>query len=142
MLCVTLRITPPLRRFSSLSPLSNKDDHHRAPTASCARQGVSPVRTDRRSRSAICRRRGGYERAQLTRALNAAFVASVRGDWDATGEVLRGLVEEDDANYVVRSAIHPSIHHNVAEGGVSVTFVFSFDWPLITWSSLFLARES
>jgi hypothetical protein len=38
-----------------------------------------------------------------TKALNAAFVASARGDWDAAGEVLRGLVEEDDANYAVRS---------------------------------------
>ena len=40
-----------------------------------------------------------------TKALNAAFVASARGDWDTAGEVLRGLVEEDDANYAVRSVI-------------------------------------
>ena len=65
-----------------------------------------------------------------TKALNAAFVASARGDWDAAGEVLRGLVEEDDANYAVRSIIHPSIRRHVFEAGVSVTFVFSFDRPL------------
>ena len=37
-----------------------------------------------------------------TKGLNAAFVASARGDWDAAGEVLRRLVDEDDGNYAVR----------------------------------------
>ena len=37
-----------------------------------------------------------------TKALNAAFVASARGDWDTAGEVLRGLVEEEDGNDTVR----------------------------------------
>ena len=33
---------------------------------------------------------------ELTKAINAAFVGSARRDWDVAGEVLRGLVEEDD----------------------------------------------
>jgi len=41
-----------------------------------------------------------------TKALNAAFVASARGDWVAGAELLRGLVEEeDDANYAVRRVV-------------------------------------
>jgi len=43
-----------------------------------------------------------------TKALNAAFVASAPGDWVMASEVLRGLVEEDDANYVVR------FHHSLS----------------------------
>ncbi|KAI0289448.1 hypothetical protein BC826DRAFT_1031882, partial [Russula brevipes] len=34
-----------------------------------------------------------------TKALNAAFVASARGDWDGAGELLRALVAQDDVNY-------------------------------------------
>jgi len=38
-----------------------------------------------------------------TKALNAAFLASARGDWDKAGELLRGLlVVQDDVNYAVR----------------------------------------
>ena len=43
---------------------------------------------------------------ESTKVLNAAFVASAHGDWDKAGEVFCGLVEEDDANYAVRSTIH------------------------------------
>jgi hypothetical protein len=39
---------------------------------------------------------------ETTKALNAAFLASARGDWDTAGTLLRGLVEQDDANYAVR----------------------------------------
>ena len=39
---------------------------------------------------------------EASKALNEAFVASARGDWSTAGEILRGLVEEDDANYAVR----------------------------------------
>jgi Tfp pilus assembly protein PilF len=44
---------------------------------------------------------------EASKALNAAFVASARGDWPAAGEILRRLVEEDDANYAVR--VCPSV---------------------------------
>jgi uncharacterized protein HemY len=37
-----------------------------------------------------------------TKALNAAFVASARGDWHRAGELLRALVAQDDVNYAVR----------------------------------------
>lgn len=40
-----------------------------------------------------------------TKALNAVFVSYARGDWDTAGEVLRRLVEEDDANHAVCSII-------------------------------------
>jgi len=36
---------------------------------------------------------------EASKALNEAFVASARGDWPTVGEILRRLVEEDDANY-------------------------------------------
>jgi len=36
---------------------------------------------------------------QPAKALNAAFLASARGDWETAGTLLRGLVEQDDANY-------------------------------------------
>jgi tetratricopeptide (TPR) repeat protein len=36
---------------------------------------------------------------ETTKALNAAFLASARGDWEAAGTLLYGLVEQDDANY-------------------------------------------
>lgn len=39
---------------------------------------------------------------ETTKALNAAFLASARGEWDTAGTLLRGLVEQDDANYAVR----------------------------------------
>ena len=77
-----------------------------------------------------------------TKALNAAFVASGRGDWDTAGEVLRGLVEEDDANYTVR------FHHpfmlgwlaHVADERIVYYFCMDFVRPLIIWPSLFLAK--
>ena len=53
------------------------------------------------------------------KALNAAFVASARGDWETAGEVLRGLVEEDDANYAVRSIIRSFILHAWLGGACS-----------------------
>jgi hypothetical protein len=77
-----------------------------------------------------------------TKALNAAFVASARGDWDAAGEVWRGLVEEDDANHTVR------FHHpfmlgwlaHVAHEGACLLLLYGFVRPLIIWPSLFLAK--
>ncbi|KAH9995547.1 hypothetical protein BJV77DRAFT_942843 [Russula vinacea] len=36
---------------------------------------------------------------ETTKALNAAFLASARGDWEAADMLLRGLVEQDDADY-------------------------------------------
>jgi hypothetical protein len=39
---------------------------------------------------------------ETTITLNAAFLASARGEWDAAGTLLRGLVQQDDANYAVR----------------------------------------
>lgn len=35
------------------------------------------------------------------KALSVAFVAPARGDWDTSSGVLRGLVDEDDANHAV-----------------------------------------
>ena len=73
-----------------------------------------------------------------TKGLNAAFVASARGDWDAAGEVLRRLVDEDDGNYAVRFysfVIMLGLLAHVADEGI-VWFVR----PLIIWPSLFLAK--
>jgi hypothetical protein len=42
---------------------------------------------------------------EASKALNEAFVASARGDWPTVGEILRRLVEEDDANYAVRAGV-------------------------------------
>ena len=36
------------------------------------------------------------------KTLNAALLASARGDWDTAGTLLRGLVEQDEENYAVR----------------------------------------
>jgi Flp pilus assembly protein TadD len=47
----------------------------------------------------------GADAPESTKALNAAFLASARGDWDAAGTLLRGLVEQDDANYAVRCVV-------------------------------------
>ena len=77
-----------------------------------------------------------------TKALNAAFVASARGDWDAAGEVLRGLVEEDDGNYAVRFysvVIMLGLLAHVADERIVYYFVW-FVRPLIIWPSLFLAK--
>lgn len=42
---------------------------------------------------------------ETTKALNAAFVASARGNWDTADALLRELVaQDDDANYAVRSS--------------------------------------
>ncbi|KAF8498609.1 hypothetical protein F5888DRAFT_1690439 [Russula emetica] len=38
-------------------------------------------------------------RRRRGKTLNAAFLASARGDWDMAGKLLRGLVEQDEANY-------------------------------------------
>jgi len=62
-----------------------------------------------------------------TKALNAAFVASARGDWVTAGDVLRGLVEEDDANYAVRFHHSPSClawHMLLIEGCLLLLFSF------------------
>jgi len=37
--------------------------------------------------------------AAAGKTLNTAFLASARGDWDTAGKLLRGLVEQDEANY-------------------------------------------
>ena len=77
-----------------------------------------------------------------TKGLNAAFVASARGDWDAAGEVLRGLVEEDDGNYAVRFysvVIMLGLLAHVADERIVYYFVW-FVRPLIIWPSLFLAK--
>ncbi|KAI0285811.1 hypothetical protein BGY98DRAFT_909570 [Russula aff. rugulosa BPL654] len=37
--------------------------------------------------------------AAASKTLNAAFMASARGDWDTASRLLRGLVEQDEANY-------------------------------------------
>ena len=71
-----------------------------------------------------------------TKALNAAFVASARGDWVAAAELLRALVEEeDDANYAVRRVI-------IMPMPCWADSVCFFVRPLITWPLLFLARAS
>jgi tetratricopeptide (TPR) repeat protein len=36
---------------------------------------------------------------ESTKALNAAFLASARGEWDAASEILRELFAQDDTNY-------------------------------------------
>ena len=41
---------------------------------------------------------------ELSKAINAAFAASARRDWDVAGEVLRGLVGEDDVDHAVRNS--------------------------------------
>ena len=40
---------------------------------------------------------------ESTKALNKAFLASARGEWDAAGVILRELFAEDDTNYAVSS---------------------------------------
>ena len=60
------------------------------------------------------------------KAFNAAFVASARGDWDTAGEVLRGLVEEDDANYAVRKRFSRSFVRPL--GLVGAMFFRFFFW--------------
>ena len=47
---------------------------------------------------------------ETTKTLNAAFLASARGNWDTAGTLLRELVEQDEANYAVRlcSSVHIS----------------------------------
>lgn len=66
---------------------------------------------------------------ETTKALNAAFMASARGEWDEAGKILRGLLEEaqeqqdeaqqdDNANY-------------------AVSFFFFFFWQNGIWFSLF-----
>ena len=44
----------------------------------------------------------GTDTPETTKTLNAAFLASARGDWDTASRLLRGLVEQDEANYAVR----------------------------------------
>ena len=39
---------------------------------------------------------------ESTMKLNAAFLASARGEWDAASEILRELFAQDDTNYAVR----------------------------------------
>jgi lipopolysaccharide biosynthesis regulator YciM len=38
---------------------------------------------------------------ESTKALNKAFLASARGEWDAAAVILRELFAEDDTNYAV-----------------------------------------
>ena len=61
-----------------------------------------------------------------TKALNAAFVVSARGDWVTAGEVLRGLVEEDNATMPYASIIRSSscLAWRMLLIKVSVTFFF------------------
>ena len=40
---------------------------------------------------------------ESTKALNKAFLASARGEWDAAAVILRELFAEDDTNYAVSS---------------------------------------
>ena len=42
--------------------------------------------------------------AETTKTLNTAFLASARGDWETASTLLRGLVEQDEVNYAVRSS--------------------------------------
>ena len=39
--------------------------------------------------------------AESTKALNTAFLASARGEWDAAATILRDLFAQDDTNYAV-----------------------------------------
>ncbi|KAF8482741.1 hypothetical protein DFH94DRAFT_378858 [Russula ochroleuca] len=52
---------------------------------------------------------------ETTQALNAAFLASARGDWEAAGTLLRELVGQDDANYAV--------HHRHRRRAAAVAWV-------------------
>src|ERR1700761_461973 len=38
---------------------------------------------------------------ESTKALNAAFLASARGEWDVAASILRELFAQDDTNYAV-----------------------------------------
>jgi hypothetical protein len=53
---------------------------------------------------------------ETTKTLNAAFLASARGDWDTASTLLRGLVEQDEANYAVRSLSLCSPSSSVGSG--------------------------
>jgi hypothetical protein len=51
--------------------------------------------------------------AAAGKTLNAAFMASARGDWDTASRLLRGLVEQDEANYAVRLCSVVLVRHGV-----------------------------
>lgn len=51
--------------------------------------------------------------AAAGKTLNAAFMASARGDWDKASRLLRGLVEQDEANYAVRLCSVVLVRHGV-----------------------------
>ena len=51
--------------------------------------------------------------AAASKTLNAAFMASARGDWDTASRLLRGLVEQDEANYAVRPCSVVLVLHGV-----------------------------
>jgi len=111
---VNSRITPLLRRYSNPSPLSNKSClSSTTATTSSTKGGL------RSALGSVYLQSGQIDKAEAhfavvaadasvpgpTKAPNAAFVASARGDWVTAGDVLRGLVEEDYANCAVCSII-------------------------------------
>lgn len=49
-------------------------------------------------------------------------MASARGDWDTVGKLLRGLVEQDEANYAVRLVLQWG-HHTACQAHANETFL-------------------
>ena len=47
---------------------------------------------------------------ESTKALNKAFLASARGEWDAAAVILRELFAEDDTNYSASSCSFAHLH--------------------------------
>jgi lipopolysaccharide biosynthesis regulator YciM len=69
---------------------------------------------------------------ESTKALNAAFLASARGEWDAASEILRELFAQDDTNYAVSIYTHRS----------GLGLMIDFLRPLIISLWRFLAKAS
>ena len=72
---------------------------------------------------------------ESTKKLNAALLASARGEWDAASEILRELFAQDDTNYAVRK-LSPKLFRGLF-GLIALSLR-----PLIISLWRFWARES
>ena len=91
------------------------------------------IRADRQGRSPLCHRAADASVPEPTKALNAAFVASVRGDWVTAGQ---GLAQ---ARRGGRCELCRAFHHSSSRSfwRMSLTeAITKFCGPVCTWEEL------